>query len=59
MSTGTKVDKASLEKRESEIQRLIRQMKSDELHRSPVYLKLEKELSELKTKLIVLDNRVD
>jgi hypothetical protein len=59
MNTGTKVDKASLEKRESEIQRLIRQMKSDQLHRSPVYQKLEKELSELKIQLIVLDNRAE
>jgi hypothetical protein len=57
MNTDTKVDRASLERRESEIQSLIRQMKSDQLHKSPVYQKLEKELSELKTQLVVLDNK--
>jgi hypothetical protein len=57
MNIDLKVDRASLEKRESELQRLIRQMKSDQLHKSPVYYKLEKELSELKTQLIVLDNK--
>lgn len=57
MNTDTKVDRASLERRESEIQRLIRQMKSDQLHKSPVYHKLEKELSELKNQLVVLDNK--
>jgi hypothetical protein len=56
MNIEAKVDRLYLEKRESEIQRLIRQMKSDQLHQSPVYQKLEQELSELKTKLIVLDN---
>ena len=57
MNIDIKVDRASLEKRESELQRLIRQMKSDQLHKSPVYHKLEKELSELKTQLIVLDEK--
>lgn len=58
MNIDTQVDKALLEKRESEIQRLIRQMKSDQLHKSPVYQKLEQELSELKSKLILLYNKV-
>jgi len=58
MNIDGKVDRASLEKRESEIQRLIRQMKSDQLHKSPVYQKLEQELSVLKTKLIGLNNKV-
>ena len=58
MNIDIQVDRALLEKRESELQQLIRQMKSDQLHESPVYQKLEQELSELKTKLIVLDNKV-
>ncbi len=52
MKSNTKVDRASLEKREVEIQNLIRQMKLDRLHQSPVYKNLELELSELKNKLI-------
>ena len=52
MKSTTKVDRASLEKREVEVQNLIRQMKMDHLHQSPVYKNLEQELSELKSKLI-------
>lgn len=52
MKSDTKVDRATLEKREVEIQNLIRQMKLDHLHKSPVYKHLEHELSELKMKLI-------
>jgi hypothetical protein len=43
--------KASLLKRELELQRLIRQMKFDQLHNSPVYKNLEKELCTVKTQL--------
>jgi len=52
MNSDTKADKASLERREIEIQNLIRQMKLDRLHKSAVYKNLERELSELKNKLI-------
>lgn len=50
--SDTQPNRATLEKREVEVQRLIRQMKSDQLHNSPVYQKLQQELSELKNKLI-------
>ena len=43
--------KALLRKRESELQKLIRQMKNDELHSSPVYKNLEQELEALKNHL--------
>ncbi len=50
--SDTKPNRLTLEKREMEIQQLIRQMKSDQLHDSPVYQKLKQELTELKNKLI-------
>lgn len=40
--------KALLRKRETELQRLIRQMKVDKLNSSPVYRNLEEELETLK-----------
>ena len=43
--------KASLLRRELELQRLIRQMKFDQLHNSPVYKNLEKELVTVKAQL--------
>jgi hypothetical protein len=43
--------KASLQKRELELQRLIRQMKFDQLHQSPVYRNLELELDSVKRQL--------
>jgi hypothetical protein len=43
--------KASLLRRELELQRLIRQMKFDQLHNSPVYKNLEKKLSSVKAQL--------
>ena len=43
--------KALLRKRESELQKLMRQMKQDKLHSSPVYRNLEQELEALKTHL--------
>ena len=52
IKSDTRPDRATLEKREMEIQQIMRQMKSDELHNSPVYQKLERELLELKNKLI-------
>jgi hypothetical protein len=45
-------DRSALEKREAEIHRLLRQMKLDNLHNSPVYQKLQQELEILKNKLI-------
>lgn len=41
--------KALLRKRETALQKLIRQMKHDNLHSSPVYKSLEQELEALKT----------
>ena len=43
--------KALLRKRETELQKLIRQMKQDKLHSSPVYRNLEEELANLKNHL--------
>ena len=43
--------KAALRKREEELQKIIRQMKQDNLHSSPVYRNLEHELESVKTKL--------
>jgi hypothetical protein len=44
--------KAALRKREEELQKIIRQMKQDELQTSPVYKNLEEELASVKTKLV-------
>ena len=52
ITSDAKPDRSALQKREMEIQQLIRQMKSDQLHHSPVYQKLKQELTELKNKLI-------
>ncbi len=43
--------KALLRKREAELQKIIRQMKHDNLHTSPVYRNLEQELETLKNQL--------
>ena len=43
--------KVLLKKREAELQKIIRQMKQDNLHSSPVYKNLEQELVSLKTQL--------
>ena len=43
--------KVLLRKREAELQKLIRQMKQDKLHSSPVYRNLEQELETLKNQL--------
>ena len=43
--------KALLRKRELELRNIIRQMKTDNLHSSPVYRNLEQELQTLKTQL--------
>jgi hypothetical protein len=44
--------KALLRKREVELQKIIRQMKQDNLHSSPVYKNLEQELETVKSKLV-------
>ena len=49
--------KAALRKREDELQKIIRQMKQDNLHSSPVYKNLEDELENLKTRLIEPTNK--
>jgi hypothetical protein len=43
--------KILLRKREGELQKIIRQMKQDNLHSSPVYKNLEQELETLKSHL--------
>jgi hypothetical protein len=43
--------KAILQKREQELQKIIRQMKNDNLHTSTVYRNLEFELESVKVKL--------
>ena len=44
--------KILLKKRETELQKIIRQMKDDNLHSSTVYRKLENELESVKEKLV-------
>jgi hypothetical protein len=44
--------KAALRRRELELQKIIRQMKQDNLHSSPVYKNLAHELETVKNKLI-------
>jgi hypothetical protein len=44
--------KAALRRRELELQKIIRQMKQDNLHSSPVYKNLESELELVKNRLI-------
>ena len=43
--------KLLLKKRESELQKIIRQMKSDQLQTSPVFRNLEQELETLRSQL--------
>lgn len=47
-------DRAALQKRENEIIAIMRQMKSDNLHHSPVFEKLQRELQDLKQRLLQL-----
>jgi hypothetical protein len=50
--------KAALRKREMELQKIIRQMKSDNISSGTVYKNLEQELEFVKTKLSVpLDSK--
>jgi len=51
MKPDPRAMKAALKKREAELQKLIRQMKNDNLHSSPVYRNLEQELETVKTQL--------
>ena len=51
MKSDVRALRASLLKRELELQRLIRQMKFDQLHNSPVYKNLELELDSVKSQL--------
>lgn len=44
--------KAALRKRELELQKIIRQMKQDNLHSSAVFKNLEQELETVKNQLI-------
>lgn len=56
MKPDPKAMKAALKKREAELQKLIRQMKSDNLHSSPVYRNLEDELETVKNRLTPPEN---
>jgi len=51
MKPDEKASKAALQKRALELQRLIRQMKFDQLHNSAVYKNLSQELAEVQDKL--------
>ena len=51
MNPDSQALKTSLQKRELELQRLIRQMKFDQLHQSMVYKNLELELDSVKSQL--------
>ena len=51
MKPDSQALKVSLQKRELELQRLIRQMKFDQLHQSTVYKNLELELDSVKMQL--------
>lgn len=57
MKSDVRALKASLLKRELELQRLIRQMKFDQLHNSHVYKNLELELDSVKTQLSVEEEK--
>lgn len=46
-----------LQRRELELLRLMRQMKQDKLHTSPVYRNLEQELENVKSQLNVGDKK--
>lgn len=51
MTPDYKAMKQALQKKELELQRLIRQMQFDKLHNSAVYKNLESELSRVKHQL--------
>jgi hypothetical protein len=55
MNPDPKALRASLLKRELELQRLIRQMKLDQLHKSAVYKNLAEELETLKKRILTLE----
>jgi hypothetical protein len=55
MNPDPKALRASLLKRELELQRLIRQMKLDQLNQSPVYKNLGQELVTLKKQILALE----
>jgi hypothetical protein len=51
MESQDKAIKTALQRRQLEIQLLIRQMKLDQLYNSRVYKNLEQELTEIKSRL--------
>lgn len=57
MNPDARAVKASLQKRELELLRLIRQMKLDQLHNSTVYKNLEQELQTVKSQLTVAEEK--
>lgn len=57
MKPDVKAEKSVLQKRELELQRLIRQMKFDQLHNSSVYRNLELELETVKSQLSATEQK--
>jgi len=57
MTPDPQAMKILLQKREGELQKLIRQMKQDKLHTSPVYRNLEQELEVVKSQLTGQDRK--
>jgi hypothetical protein len=53
MNSGIKAMKTSLQKKELELQRLLRQMQFDKLHNSTVFRNLELELRQVKEQLVL------
>jgi hypothetical protein len=51
MKPDPKATKLTLQKRELELRRLLRQMQLDKLHNSPVFRNLETELERVKKEL--------
>jgi hypothetical protein len=52
MNPDFKAMKLTLQKKELELQRLLRQMQFDKLHKSTVFKNLESELREVKQQLV-------
>jgi hypothetical protein len=53
MNQDFKAMKLSLQKKELELQRLLRQMQLDKLHNSPVFKNLESQLDNIKQQLVL------
>jgi hypothetical protein len=56
MNPDFKAMKQTLQKKELELQRLLRQMQFDKLHNSTVFKNLESELQQVKQQLVVAED---